>query len=128
MTTTALNPSAAPTSMPLYSQGIAVQDAQRLVFVSGQVGTTADGTTPDGIDAQGAQAVANLTAVLAEAGLTMADVLKLTIYLTDPADIEPFMGAAAGTFPSPPPAATMLLVGGLASPDLRVEIEAVAAG
>ena len=37
------------------------------------------------------------------------------------------MGAAAGTLPTPPPATTMLIVSGLASPDLRVEIEAVAA-
>ena len=127
MTNTALNPTAVPSS-PFYSQGIEVRAPGRLVFVSGQVGMMADGTVPEGIEAQAAQAVANLNAVLAEAGLTSTDLAKLTIYLTDPADVEPFVGAVAGTLPDPPPATTMLIVSSLASPTLRVEIEAVAAG
>lgn len=127
MTNIALNPSTMPAS-PFYSQAIAVQNASRLVYVSGQVGMTSDGTVADGIEGQAAQAVANLNAVLDEAGLTPADLVKLTIYLVDPADVEPFMGAAAGALPDPPPATTMLIVSGLGSPALRVEIEAVAAG
>ena len=126
MTNTALNPTAVPGS-PFYSQGIAVRDAGGLLFVSGQVGMTAQGEVLDGVEAQAAQAVANLNAVLDEAGMTSADLAKLTIYLTDPADVEPFMGAVGGTLPDPPPATTLLIVNGLASPELRVEIEAVAA-
>jgi 2-iminobutanoate/2-iminopropanoate deaminase len=123
---TALNPTSLPSS-PFYSQGIQVRDSDRLVFVSGQVGVMADGEILDGIEAQAAQAVANLNAVLAEAGLTAADLTKLTIYLTDPADVGPFMGSMAGTLPELPPATTMLIVRGLASPELLVEIEAIAA-
>ena len=126
MTTTAINPATVPTS-PFYSQGIEVRDAARQVYVSGQVGVASDGQVPEGIEAQTTQAVANVHAVLAEAGLTSADIVKLTIYLTDPADVEGFVGAAAGTLQSPPPATTMLIVSGLAGPGLRVEIEAVAA-
>jgi 2-iminobutanoate/2-iminopropanoate deaminase len=126
MTSTALNPATVPTS-PFYSQGIEIRDAGRLVFVSGQVGMTTDGKVLEGIEAQAAQAVTNLNAVLDEAGLTPADLVKLMIYLTDPADVEPFMGAVGGSLPDPPPATTMLIVRGLASPALRVEIEAVAA-
>ncbi len=88
---------------------------------------TATGEVPEGIEAQAAQAVANLNAVLDEAGLTAANLAKLTIYLTDPADVESFMGAVGGTLPDPPPATTLLIVNGLASPELRVEIEAIAA-
>jgi 2-iminobutanoate/2-iminopropanoate deaminase len=126
MTSTALNPATVPTS-PLYSQGIEIREAGRLVFVSGQVGMTAEGEVLQGIEAQAAQAVANLNAVLGEAGLSPTDLAKLTIYLTDPADVEPFMGAAGASLPQPPPATTLLIVSGLASPELRVEIEAVAA-
>jgi enamine deaminase RidA (YjgF/YER057c/UK114 family) len=125
MTRTALNPEAVPTS-PFYSEGIELRDADRLVFVSGQVGVTADGEVLDGVEAQAVQAVANLNAVLDSAGLTPDDLVKLTIYLTDPADVEKFVGATAGTLTAVPPATTMLIVG-LPSPDLRVEIEAVAA-
>jgi 2-iminobutanoate/2-iminopropanoate deaminase len=127
MSNTALNPGTVPAS-PFYSQGIGVPGAGRLVFVSGQVGMTSDGEVLEGIEAQAVQAVTNLNAVLDEAGLTSADLAKLTIYLTDPADIEPFMGAVAGTLPEPPPATTLLIVGGLASPAMRVEIEGIAAG
>jgi 2-iminobutanoate/2-iminopropanoate deaminase len=126
MTTTAINPATVPSS-PFYSHAIEIRDAGRLVFVSGQVGMTAEGTVLDGIGAQAAQAVANLDAVLGEAGLTPADLVKLTIYLTDPADVEPFVGAVAGTLTSPPPATTMVIVSALSSPELRVEIEGVAA-
>jgi enamine deaminase RidA (YjgF/YER057c/UK114 family) len=126
MTNTALNPSGVPAS-PFYSQGIRTDGCTSLVHVSGQVGMTAEGEVLKGVEAQASQAVANLNAVLGEAGLTSADLVKLTIYLTDPADVGPFMGAVGGTLPDPPPATTMLLVSGLASPDLRVEIEAVAA-
>lgn len=126
MTTTALNPATVPSS-PFYSPAIEVRDAGRLVFVSGQVGMTPEGTVQEGIGAQAVQAVANLGAVLGEAGLTPADLVKLTVYLTDAADVEPFVGAVAGTLTDPPPATTMLIVNGLASPELRVEVEAVAA-
>ena len=127
MISTALNPATVPAS-PFYSQGIEIREAGRLVFVSGQVGMTADGQILPGIEAQAGQAVANLNAVLGEAGLSPADITKLTIYLTDPSDIEPFMGAAGASLPQPPPATTLLVVAGLGAPELRVEIEAVAAG
>jgi 2-iminobutanoate/2-iminopropanoate deaminase len=94
MTTTALNPATVPSS-PFYSQAIEVRNAGRPVFVSGLVGMTPEGTVLDCIEAQAAQAVANLGAVLGEAGLAPADLVKLTIYLTDPADVEPFVGAVA---------------------------------
>jgi len=126
MTITALNPSTVAGS-PFYSQGIKVTESVGLVFVSGQVGTTLDGSVLDGAGAQASQAVANLNAVLDEAGLAPSDLVKLTIYLTDPADVEAFVGAVAGSLPQPPPATTMLIVNGLASPELLVEIEAVAA-
>jgi len=126
MTITALNPGTVPAS-PFYSQGIQIRDTDSVVFVSGQVGITADGTVLDGIGAQATQAVANLNAVLTEAGMTAADLTKLTIYLTDPADVGPFTQALGGSLPQTPPATTMLIVQGLADPSLRVEIEGIAA-
>ena len=125
MTSTALNPDTVPTS-PFYSQGIEIRNSESLVVVSGQVGMTSDGQVLEGIGPQAVQAIANLDAVLGAAGLTSADLAKLTIYLVDPADVEPFMVAAGGSLPEPPPATTMLIVSSLASPALRVEIEAIA--
>ncbi|HYO17851.1 MAG TPA: RidA family protein [Dermatophilaceae bacterium] len=122
----ALNPATVP-AVPYYSQGISLTRPEQLVLVSGQVGVSADGTVAEGITEQTQQAVANVLAVVQEAGLQAEHIAKLTIYLTDPANIEPFMAAAGGALPSPPPATTLLLVSGLASPDLLIEIEAIAA-
>jgi 2-iminobutanoate/2-iminopropanoate deaminase len=121
-----INPGTVPAS-EYYSQGVEVPGSSRLLFVSGQVGVTAEGAPLDGIAEQTRQAVDNLNAVLAEAGMTPADIVKMTIYLTDPDNVGPFMATAGPALPSPPPATTLLLVHQLAAPGLLVEIEAVAA-
>jgi 2-iminobutanoate/2-iminopropanoate deaminase len=54
------------------------------------------------------------------------NIAKLTIYLTDPSHIGEFMTGAAGQMPAEPPAATLLIVKGLAAPNLLIEIEAIA--
>jgi len=121
-----LDPAGIPRS-PFYSQGLELNGAQRLVFASGQVGIDAEGEPLDGIEAQARQAVSNLGAVLGEAGMSSADIAKLTIYLTAAEDVGAFMAAAADTLPDAPPATTLLVVQSLADPRLLVEIEAVAA-
>lgn len=122
-----LNPTAVPQS-PFYAQGIQLTDgaAAGLVFVSGQVGIDRNGDPAEGIEAQTRLAIGNVGAVLAEAGLTPADVVKQTIYLTSPEHVAGFVGAAAESVSVEPPATTMLIVAGLADPRLLVEIEAVA--
>lgn len=123
----ALNPATVPTSLPFYSQGVEVTGVSRQVLVSGQVGVTVDGSVCEGIEAQARQAFENLNAVVAEAGMTPEDIVKLTIYLTDPDHLGPFLGAAAAALTEAPPATTMLFVSQLGAPDLLVEIEAIAA-
>lgn len=122
---TPINPPEVSAS-PFYSHGIEVRGVDRLLFVSGQVGSSADGSVPEGIAEQARIASGNLLAVLAAAGMTNANIAKVTIYLTDAANIGPFMEAAAGTLPELPPATTLLVVAQLADPRLLVEIEAIA--
>jgi enamine deaminase RidA (YjgF/YER057c/UK114 family) len=122
---TALNPSSVAAS-PFYAQGIEVTNPTRTIYVSGQVGMDAAGSVPDGVGAQAVLAVANVHAVLAEAGLAPDAIVKVTIFLTDPAHVGPFMEAAASSLPVDPPATTMLVVQALTSPQLLVEVEAVA--
>ena len=112
---------------PAYSQGMEVKSPGRMLFISGQVGAGADGVVPPGVGEQAKLAIANLNAVLAQGGMTSGDIAKMTIYLTDPAHLMEFYGAAGGTLPSPPPATTLLIVKALADPALLVEIEAIAA-
>ena len=124
---TAINPNSefAPTT---YSQAIEAKGFERLLFISGQVGITPEGHVAEGIEAQTQTAIANLNAVLKEAGLEGSNIAKMTIFLTDGSLFEPFIAAATPTLPNPPPATTLVIVKGLAMPELLVEVEAIAVG
>lgn len=112
--------------LPYLSPGALVAAPRRTLYISGQVGIDATGQAGSGIAEQARLATANVNAVLAAAGMGPGNLAKVTIYLTDEADVPAFMEAAAGALPSPPPATTLLIVKGLAGPNLLVEIEAVA--
>jgi len=74
----------APKAIGPYSQAI---EADGLVFTSGQLGLVPEtGELAEGVEAQARQALENITAVLAEAGLTMDNVVKTTVLLADMAD------------------------------------------
>lgn len=71
----------APAAIGPYSQAVS---AGRWLYTSGQIGLDpATGEMVEGFEAQARQVLANLRAVLAEAGLAFADVVKATIYVTD---------------------------------------------
>jgi len=76
--------------------------------------------------AQAEQAFANLQAVLAASGATVRDVVKLTTLCTERSGIPALREIRQRVFGTHTPASTLMIVAGLASPDLLVEIEAVA--
>jgi enamine deaminase RidA (YjgF/YER057c/UK114 family) len=111
-----------------YSHALAVTG--RLVLVSGQIPMGPDGqvTGPGDAEAQLRQVFANLATALAAAGASLGQVVKLTVYLTDRADLPVFRRVRDEVLPEgPPPASTLVYVAGLVHPDMRVEIEALAA-
>lgn len=122
----AINPTGLVPS-PFYSHGIELQHAERLLFISGQVGMRSDRSIPEDIDEQIRQAYANLHAVLAETGMTPANLVKLTVYLTDASFIAAHRNIVRDILPDPPHATTLLVVSQLADPRFLVEIEAIAA-
>ncbi len=110
-----------------YSQGIEVPPNARWLFIAGQLGMTPDGKLSDGIDAQAAQAFANIVAMLAAAGMGPADLVKMTIFLTDERSIPVMRTAREKVLGGARPASTLLVVKALASPEFLIEVEAVAA-
>ena len=77
----ALATTQAPAAIGPYSQGIA---AGQTVYVSGQLPIDpATGAIPEGIAAQTAQSLKNIQGILAEQGMTLADVVKTTVFLAD---------------------------------------------
>ena len=123
---TVINPPemAAPTG---YSY--AIKKTGMPVFISGQVALDGKGKLvgENDVAAQVEQVFANLRSVVGACGGTLDDVVKITIYVTDPS-YRPAVAAARqrhfkeGQYP----ASTYLVVAGLAVPQLLVEIEAVA--
>jgi 2-iminobutanoate/2-iminopropanoate deaminase len=113
---------------PTYSQGIKVSQAQSILFLSGQVAYTADGSPAHRGDfkAQARGAYQAIKDLVESQGGTLANVVKLTTYVTDmryrvdlPSVREEFFGKKG-------PASTLVEISALAHPDWMIEIEAIA--
>ena len=109
-----------------YHHAVEVPAGHRTLYVSGQIGTAPDGSIPDGIEAQARLVYANMKAVLDEAGMTFADVVKQTVFLTDPAHHSGFAAVRTEVFGGHKTASTLVYISGLVRPELLVEVEAVA--
>lgn len=113
----------APGAIGPYSQAI---DAGAFVFISGQIPVDpATGNIPEGITSQTTQSLANVRAILAEAGLTVANVVKTTVFLADMADFGPMNEVYASVFTAPFPARSAVAVKTLPK-NVLVEIEVIA--
>jgi enamine deaminase RidA (YjgF/YER057c/UK114 family) len=111
-------------SNPAFSPGVVVGD---LLLVSGQVSQDAEGK-PFGVgdaEAQTRRVFERIRGVVEAAGATMADVSKITTYLTDIAHYPSFSRVRGETFPTDPPASTTVVVAGLVLPEYLVEVEAI---
>ncbi len=101
---------------------------ERWVFVSGTTGYDYATMTiaPGGVVPQCRQALANIARALAEAGAGFEHVVRVHYYLLDAADFPSCFPLLREAFGAARPAATMLVVAGLAAPEMRIEIEATA--
>lgn len=114
---------AAPGAIGPYSQAI---DTGAFVFASGQIPINpANGEIPEGITAQTTQSLANVKAILEAAGLTMANVVKTTVFLSDMANFGPMNEVYAQAFEAPYPARSAVAVRELPK-GVLVEIEVLA--
>ncbi len=122
----ALNTAAAPAAIGPYSQ--AVDSGTGLVFVSGQLPIDpATGAFPQGgVKEQTRQSLLNAGAILSSAGLSLADVVKTTVFLADMADFADMNEVYASFFTAPFPARSAVAVKTLPKGAL-VEIECIAA-
>jgi reactive intermediate/imine deaminase len=110
-----------------YSPGWEVSGG-RLVFVAGQVPWDANGQTVARGDPAGQtrQVFENIRAVLAEAGATLEDVIKITIFTADIRYRDAINQVRSEVFQQPYPSSTQVAVAALVDPDWLVEFEAVA--
>ncbi|OUN39689.1 reactive intermediate/imine deaminase [Faecalibacterium sp. An77] len=113
----------APAAIGPYSQALDLGD---LVFVSGQIPVNpATGLMADTVEEQAAQSLANIKAILAEAGLTMANVVKTVIFLADINDFAAVNQVYAQAFSEPYPARSCVQVAAIPK-GAKLEIECIA--
>ena len=107
--------SIAPPFSP-YSQGVEVPTGARTIYVAGQVGVRPDGTVPEDMEEQTAQAFQNIQSVLREKGMDLEDLVETRTYMINKDDLPGYRAGRARVFGT-----------GLAQPDWKIEICAIAA-
>lgn len=119
-----ISTTAAPAAIGPYSQAI---KCGNMLFCSGQIPVNpTTGEIPEGIEAQTAQSLANVKALLAEAGTTIDNVVKTTVFLADMSLFGAMNAVYAETFREPFPARSAVAVRELPK-QVLVEIEVIAA-
>ena len=116
---------AAPASC--YSHGAEAGPNARWLHVSGQVGTNANGTIAEGIEAQIHRVWQNTLTVLEEAGMGVTDIVKVNTLLMNRAHLAMMREIRDSYLGDHPAASTLFVVAGLAHPDWLIEMETIAA-
>lgn len=118
----------APAAIGPYSQAIAVESGARMVFLSGQIALDpATGQlVTGGIEAETKQVMKNIEAVLKEAGATLENVVKTTIFLKDFNDFATVNQLYGAFFRKDPPARSTIEAARLPR-DAKIEIECIVA-
>ena len=113
----------------VFSQAVKVPASGQLIFVSGLTARDAAGALVGRGDvrAQTRKILENLRAILTEAGATLEDVVKVTVFIRNmDRDFRAIHEVRAEFFHRNPPASTMVEVSRLVDPDHLIEIEAIA--
>ena len=118
-----LNTEKAPAAIGPYSQGLVSGD---IVFVSGQIPVDPQtGKIAETIEEQTAQSLSNIANILAENGMTMANVIKTSVFLADLDDFAKMNEVYASRFQEPFPARSCVQVAAIPK-GCKVEIECIA--
>jgi enamine deaminase RidA (YjgF/YER057c/UK114 family) len=124
-----LNPDTIRPPFARYAHGVEVPPGARLVVTSGQLGITQDDIVPQDARAQADLCFANCAAILATAGMTAADVIRINAYVTDRAHMPAYMAARDAWLAHVTrlPASTLVIVTGFTRAEFLVEVEVTAA-
>ena len=116
-----------PAPLSAHSDAVLIPPGAAILVSSGQLGMLKDGTIPEDTEQQIEAAFDNVEAVLRAAGMTVSDVVKMTTFITDPRYRDAFRAVRAERVGNPPPSSTRIVVTSLSMPEMKVEIEIIAA-
>jgi reactive intermediate/imine deaminase len=110
-----------------FSQAVKVT-GKTFLFISGQVSVDKEGNTigKGDVKAQTRQVIENIKTLVENAGSTIKNIIKVTVYLVDMEHFEPVHEVRKEYFKENPPASTLVQVNKLVSPDWLIEIDAIA--
>ena len=127
MDITLCNPDIVPAPAAGYSNFAIIPPNRRLLVLAGQFGNIMNGDILDGIEAQYHQALDNINSIVISEGGTFKDVARITIFLTEKPNNALIKQSNKHYFSEQPPAMSWIYVSELFRPDVKVEIEAIAA-
>ena len=125
---TAMNPNTVHKPGGAYSHTVKVPANAEWLVISGQVGVDAKGKLASGVRKQSEQVFRNIIACLRANAMSKKDLVKFTVYITDSRFIADYRAARRKVIgDNTLPTSTLVIIDGLASPDMLIEIEAWAA-
>ncbi len=119
-----------PADMPApngYSYGVEVPPNARVLFCAGQIGADAEGKIPADARTQSELAWKNVGKVLAAAGMGFENLVRVNNYVVGAENLAAYREVRGQFLGKNAPASTLLVVAGLAQPNILVEVEVVAA-
>lgn len=123
-----LNPGTMHQPGGVYSHTVHVPADSEWLVIAGQIGVDAEGRLASGIRAQSEQVFRNILAALDAHRMSREDLVKTNVYLTDSRYIGEYRAARSAILGDDcAPASTLVIIDGLASPEMLVEVEAWAA-
>jgi enamine deaminase RidA (YjgF/YER057c/UK114 family) len=123
----ALSPADVRAPFGRYSHGILVPAGAELLVTSGQLGIGPDEVVPEDVTAQADLCFRAIAAILAEGGMSFGNVIRINAFVTRREDFQAYMAVRDRWIGEPPPASTLVVVGGFTRPEFKVEVEVTAA-
>jgi len=124
---TAFNPPSVRRPFGNYNHGLLVPPGASLLVTSGQLGIDLADTVPSDITAQAELCFEAIRAILSDAGMSFADVIRISGFVTRRDDFSAYMAVRDRYTQEPKPVSTLIIVSGFTRPEFLVEVEVTAA-
>ncbi|KQZ49655.1 enamine deaminase RidA [Rhizobium sp. Root149] len=121
------NPPSVRKPFGAYNHGLLVPPGASLLVTSGQLGIAPDDSIPRDVTAQAELCFEAIRAILEETGMTFADVIRISGFVTKREDFAPYMAVRDRYTLDPKPVSTLIIVSGFTRPEFLVEVEVTAA-
>src|SRR5260370_21663431 len=104
-----------------YRYGVEIPPGHRILVCSGQLGIDPADRVPGTVEEQTQLCFRNIEAVLKDAGLGFADVVRINAFVTGREHLKGYMAARDQFVSDPPPASTLMIVGGFSPPQFLLQ-------